>query len=510
MPETVAQDWPPAGSSAEVAAFHALQARLPALHARQFADRRAPRSVIVVPSLSLDPEVLSRVTGVHHYEERMLCLLLLLHLPRTRVIYLSSAPIDPAIVDYYLGLLPGVPYAHARARLMLLSAHDRSVVPLTRKLLDRPALLRRVVEAAAPLEDAHLTCFTVTPLERSLAVRLGVPLYGCDPDLAGLGSKSGGRKLFREAGIPIPDGIEDLRDEADMLGALTDLKRRNPGLRRAVVKLNEGFSGEGNATFDFTGAPDGPGLTDWVKSGAGRLRYEAACMTRETFAAKLGSMGGIVEAFVEGRTKTSPSAQFRVDPEGAVDLLSTHDQILGGPTGQIFLGCRFPADPGYRAVVEAQGMKAARALAAAGVIGRFGIDFICVKDHGGWQAHAIEINLRKGGTTHPFLTLQFLTDGHYDAARGGFFDARGRQFFYEATDNLESPRYRGLTPDDLIDLAVMNDLHYHAAAGEGVVFHLIGALSEFGKIGMVAVGPSPERARTLFADTVACLDRATG
>jgi hypothetical protein len=86
---------------------------------------------------------------------------------------------------------------------------------------------------------------------------------------------------------------------------------------------------------------------------------------------------------------------------------------------------------------------------------------------------------------------------------------RGRSFSYVATDNLENPAWRGLTPDDLIDLAVMNDLHFHAATGEGVVFHLIGALSEFGKIGMVAIGPTPARAQALYDETMACLDRAT-
>jgi hypothetical protein len=43
-----------------------------------------------------------------------------------------------------------------------------------------------------------------------------------------------------------------------------------------------------------------------------------------------------------------------------------------------------------------------------------------------------------------------------------------------------------------------------------VVFHLIGALSEFGKLGMVCVGPTLERARELFRATVAVLDRETG
>ena len=49
------------------------------------------------------------------------------------------------------------------------------------------------------------------------------------------------------------------------------------------------------------------------------------------------------------------------------------------------------------------------------MIGRFAVDFVTVQDDGGsWTAYAIELNLRKGGTTHPFLTLQFLTDGQYD------------------------------------------------------------------------------------------------
>ena len=53
------------------------------------------------------------------------------------------------------------------------------------------------------------------------------------------------------------------------------------------------------------------------------------------------------------------------------------------------------------------------------MLGRFAVDFVVVEDADGeWTAYAIELNLRKGGTTHPFLTLQFLTDGHYDGETG--------------------------------------------------------------------------------------------
>jgi len=49
------------------------------------------------------------------------------------------------------------------------------------------------------------------------------------------------------------------------------------------------------------------------------------------------------------------------------------------------------------------------------------LDLRLVRERDGtWAAYAIELNLRKGGTTHPFLTLQFLTDGAYDPATALF------------------------------------------------------------------------------------------
>jgi hypothetical protein len=74
------------------------------------------------------------------------------------------------------------------------------------------------------------------------------------------------------------------------------------------------------------------------------------------------------------------------------------------------------------------------------------------------------------------MMLQFLTDGRYDSARGEFRTPSGTARCYFASDNLEAPVYRGLTPEDLIDIAVVNGLHFNSATQQGVVFHLIGAL----------------------------------
>jgi hypothetical protein len=81
---------PEPGSAVELATFRDLQSRLPDLFRKVFPDPRAPRTVVIIPSLSLDQDVMARVTGAHHYEERMLCMLMLLKLPRTRIAYVTS------------------------------------------------------------------------------------------------------------------------------------------------------------------------------------------------------------------------------------------------------------------------------------------------------------------------------------------------------------------------------------------------------------------------------------
>jgi hypothetical protein len=497
------------GSAEEKQRFAELQQRLPAIFERLFPDRLAPQTIVVVPSMSLDVDELPKLAGACHYEERLLCLLMLLRRPGIRIVFLTSLQLAPATVEYYLQLLPGVPLSHAQRRLTLLSCHDASAAALTRKILDRPRLLERIRSCIPDPASAHMTCFNTTELERTLAVRLGIPLYGCDPELLHLGSKSGSRAIFRRAGIPLPDGFEYLRDVHDVAQALHALKLRHPTMRRALVKLNEGFSGEGNALFTFDDANSAPTSRSIAARLPERLRFTTPAERWAPFSEKFSRMGGIVECFVEGRAARSPSVQCRIDPIGRGRVVSTHDQLLDEGTGQIFLGCTFPADAAYARELHELGTRVTDVLQQEGVLGRFGVDFRSHLRDGRWQHTALEINLRKGGTTHPYLMLQFLTDGDYDGGSGQYHTAAGQARCYRASDNLGGPAFRGLTPDDLIDIAVRNDLYFYGAAQRGVMFHLIGALSEHGKLGAVCIAEDHAAAAGLYRETVAVLDRET-
>jgi hypothetical protein len=105
--------------------------------------------ILVIPSLSVDQRELQKIEGCHHYEERLLFSLIRLQNPRTRLIYITSQPLHPSVIDYYLQLLPGIPFTHARDRLLLLSTYDSSLKPLTQKIIERPRLLERFVKLCA-------------------------------------------------------------------------------------------------------------------------------------------------------------------------------------------------------------------------------------------------------------------------------------------------------------------------------------------------------------------------
>jgi hypothetical protein len=491
----------------EIAEFERLKPRLAEVWDALTMREEEPHTSVVVPSLTLDQSELRKISGASFYEERLLFLLIRLRNPRARMVYVTSQPIHPVILEYYLQFLAGIPASHARSRLTLLCADDASPRSLTEKVLERPRLIERIRAGILDPSRAYLTVFNATPAERKLSVLLGVPLNGCDPRLCHLGTKSGGRKVFRDAGVDLPVGFEDLHTPHELEEALVELRVRRPGLRRAVIKLDHSFSGEGNAIFRYPGSDSRTALQEALRL----VEFSIPTETNEAYFDKLARMGGIVEEFVDSPEKHSPSAQMRISPHGEVQPISTHDQILGGPSGQVFLGCRFPARDEYRMDVQEAGLKIGRVLAGHGVVSRFGVDFLVHRERpeDAWRTSALEINLRMGGTTHPFLALQFLTGGQIDPASGLFLSPTGHAKYYKATDNLSSERYRGLLPEDLVEILTFNKMHYSHGSESGVLFHLIGAVSEFGKLGLTAIANSHAEADELYAHTLDILERET-
>jgi len=498
----------PTAEELEIDAFERLKPRLGALWDTVFPGDEEAYTSVIVPSLTLDQEEMAKIPAIHWYEERLLFLLMRLRNPQARVVYVTSQPVHPIVLDYYLQLLVGIPASHARARLTLLCVYDSSPRSLTEKILERPRVMERIRASIPDRQRAYLTVYNSTPLERRLAVRLDIPLNAPDPRLIDFGSKSGARRLFAAIGTDRPYGREDLHNVDDIVRALADIHDHRPTTQRALLKLNDGFSGEGIARFAYPAVVNAAS----IRQALDQLQFSVESESVETFLAKFAEGGGVAEEMIEARDVRSPSVQLRINPRQEVILASTHEQLLGGPCKQVFLGCVFPAEGEYRIELQRQALIIGHALAARGVIGRFSVDFLATRNEAAepWRLTAIEINLRMGGTTHPALALRFLTGGEVDPVSGLLHGLDGQPKYYHSSDNVQSEAYRGLIPEDLIEILTRNRLDFNHRTTTGVVFHMIGAVSEFGKFGMTAIANSRAEAERLFLRTIEVLDRETG
>ncbi|MEV7347232.1 hypothetical protein [Streptomyces sp. NPDC093544] len=329
----------------------------------------------------------------------------------------------------------------------------------------------------------------------ALADVLGLGLLETDPRLLGWGDKSGSRQLFRAAGVRhLPGSYVADRDVTSLAVRLAALVRdHGPG--QWVVKLDRGFgSGHGNAIVDLRHGSQA-GIEQELLSS---LRPTGAGVRRAQFFQWLHRVGAIVERRVQcapGATLGAPSAlgHLSAAPASGVRtvLLGIHDQLVGDAGD--YLGCRYPARADYRAQAAHQAGKAFSALAARGVVGHAGVDFIAgppVDGSGNPVLYATEINLRQTGSTHPNRTVRAVVPLALGAA-GELVTLDGHDVFFSATDSVLIPACRGLPAAHLIAaLRRSPRLSLDTKEGRGVVPHLWPALDRFGKIGVTAIGRS--------------------
>jgi hypothetical protein len=146
-----------------------------------------------------------------------------------------------------------------------------------------------------------------------------------------------------------------------------------------------------------------------------------------------------------------------------------------------------------------------------GAVGRVGVDFAAAQDvDGSWRVYALEMNLRKGGTTHPYCALRNLVPGRYDAVAGAWrADGDGSARSYLCNDNLLDERWMALTPADAIDALECAGLGFNRETGTGVVPHMLPGLAIDGRIGATAIGRSTDEAAGLLQRFTATLHTAT-
>jgi hypothetical protein len=477
-----------------------LQDGLGAVWALNRAGSTTEHVVVVLPSINVSQSMLK------HYGPRLLALehryltemLMLARVPRCELVFVCSTHPGPAVLDYYAGLVPSHLQADVRERVHVVAVEDLSARPVAEKLLENPVALARISEVVGG-RPAMIEPWNVTGTEVAVAERLGLPLNGTPPDLWPLAFKSAGRRIFHESGVPVPAGREAVRTIEEVAAAVTDIVESCPDARGVVIKHDNSGSGEGNLVVgirDLGGrAVDGAALVELLEHAVPPwFRLDL-----------LG--GGVVEELVSGEAFASPSAQVDVAPDGSVSVAATHEQVLSGDSGQVYAGCTFPANPEYSGVLASYADAVGTRLAARGARGRLSVDFVAVRRED-WDVLAIEVNLRKGGTTHPLTALRHLVPGRYDPVSGQWLAEQGGVRFYSSTDNLLDPAWLGLRADAAIDAVAAARVDFSDSTRSGVVLHMLSGLGIDGRCGLTAIAGSPEEAADMALEAQAAITTA--
>ena len=214
--------------------------------------------------------------------------------------------------------------------------------------------------------------------------------------------------------------MEDLRTEHEVENALLELRAQRPELRRAVVKLNDSFSGEGNALFRYPGGREPrPPIREALQ------QLEFAVPTRDARRSTSTSSRAWAASWRSSsrrREKHSPSAQLRVEPAGRGHAHLHPRPDPGRAQRPGVPGLQLPGrttTTGWRVQDGGRSASAtcwpATAWSAASPWTSWSA---ATSPTAEWKLTALEINLRMGGTTHPYLALQFLTGGQLDPRDG--------------------------------------------------------------------------------------------
>jgi pheganomycin biosynthesis PGM1-like protein/ATP-grasp domain-containing protein len=493
----VVQAQPDADAVAE--AYLAIEPKLAGALEANRPDSTTEHVSIALPSYSVSETILS------HYGERipslehryLASLLMPARIPAVNIVYISTRRPDQAAIDYYPALLSPERRARTVGRCRIVEWNDGTPRSVAARLVSRPDLVEDL-RAYIGGRPALIEPWNVTEHEIALAVALGVPINGTRPELREIGFKGAGRRLFVQAGVPIPIGREDVRTTDDVVASILAIRAERPEAPAVVIKHDDSGAGDGNAVVDLAPMADSADPVAWLRERIDGLA--------EWYRADLRA-GGIVEERITGTRFTSPSAQADILPSGEIRVLATHEQVLGGADDQVYLGCRFPADPAYASVLASHARAIGEQLAARGALGRFGVDFVAADDGTGtWSIKAIEVNLRKGGTTHTYMALRNLVPGRYDVDAGRWIAEDGSTRAYSGTDNLVDPAWFGLPATTVIEAVANAGIGFDHRTGTGVVLHMLSGLAIDGRIGLTAIDRTPEGAASLHAATRAAID----
>lgn len=453
-----------------------------------------PRTLVSIQSVSLGGLTAKYLQGLNYFEERNFYLLDLLRNPNCFCVLVLSGDIDKGFHEYAVGEAVRACGLNAsdlaqRLRTLLVPTDGRS--SLSEVLLRSPHALKSLRSLLQDCPNPTLDFWAVSELEIELSKALEIPHLGLTQDLLSVDSKSNGRAIFKKLGIRLPKGVDGISSAEQARSAVAEIAMQS-NASAFLIKLNCEEAGNGIARISRSDMslplPEFIAALEVSKN-----------IPVEAFVDQISEAGAVVEEFIEAPVTSFPSVKMHISPDGKVTNLATHDQVLNG---MAYAGSRFPANSEYRNELIKHGHLIGAYLSEEGVRGMVSADFMATRPSttSSWSLWGLEVNARKGATTHPYFWTRCLADASYDEGTGELSSNAG-PVRYRSSEYIQADGLAEVSASELIRAVRDAGLAYDPLTRSGAVVHMATCLQRFSKFGATFIGGSDAEVDELHART---------